>query len=59
MQSYNNLPQRNKTQSPGINSKVSVPAGKVASTPNEPMVKSTGGSVKGFSGGVINPKVKC
>jgi hypothetical protein len=62
MQSYNNLPHRAPAATPGINTKVSAPEGKkgagMATEANSP-VKSGGatGSIKGFQGGLINPKV--
>lgn len=57
MQSYGKSPSGFKAA--GIDSKISAPSHQAAKGPNEPQVKSTGGSVKGFSGGVINPKVSC
>ena len=58
MQSYSSTPGRSPMKAGAIDSKISAPAGKAPATPSEPRVK-TGKSVKGFAGGVIDPKVKC
>jgi hypothetical protein len=64
MQSYNNLPSRNSTSSPGIDSKVSVKAGKqgqgLGNTSESPVKAGAAKSApKGFNSGLINPKIKC
>ena len=58
MQTYSASPGRSPMKAASIESKVSVPAGKVPApaVPNEPQVKPAGGAVKGFSGGLIDPK---
>jgi hypothetical protein len=57
MQSYKQSPSGFKAA--GIDSKIAAPSHSVPKAPNEQSVKAAGGSVKGFSGGVINPKVSC
>ena len=58
MQNYSSAPSRSPMKAGAIDSKISVPASKAAKGPNEPRVKTSQG-VKGFAGGVIDPKVKC
>lgn len=53
MQDMKSSPARNSQ----INSKISVPAKAIPSSPSTPPVKAGVGSVKGFSGSLINPKV--
>jgi hypothetical protein len=57
MQSYKQSPSGFKAA--GIDSKIAAPSHSVPKAPNEQPIKAAGGSVKGFSGGVINPKVSC
>ena len=72
MQSYSSTPGRSPMKAGAIDSKISAPAGKTGAglglgngvgvheriddSPTKPGGK---GSVKGFAGGVIDPKVKC
>lgn len=58
MQDYSTSKSRSPMKAGAIDSKVSVPASKAPEGPNEPRVKTSMG-VKGFAGGVIDPKVKC
>ena len=58
MQDYSTSKGRAPMKASAIDSKISVPASKAPEGPNEPRVKTSMG-VKGFAGGVIDPKVKC
>lgn len=61
MQSYNTNAPRNSTKSPGIDSKVSVKAGKIPASGDASPIDAgnKGAATKGFKGGLINPKIKC
>lgn len=60
MQSYStSTPSRNAINSSGIDSKIAVKAGKIpASGDASPVKAGNKGAVKGFGGGLINPKIK-
>jgi hypothetical protein len=62
MQNYSNPKAGRMPSANGINSKVSTPAGamgkSLGNTSESPLAGgSPKGSVKGFSGGIINPKI--
>lgn len=61
MQSYNTSSPRDPIKGAGIDSKVSVGKGgkSMATVPADPVKVGKGGASKGFTGSLINPKVKC